>query len=277
MKSRKYRCTASAPLLAVALAVSGVAFAASGTNHAKPGAGKPHGHDRDPRTSPRRSSSGSSTPRRCRRRGFKVKLKGNIGSSEIVDKALTSHQLDMYPEYTGTILSELAHQTKNPSNANDAYNKAKKFEQTRGFTLLNKTPFFDSDAIGVLKSYAPEEPAEVDRRPQEARQEVQGRRAARVPHPLHRARRAEAGLRRRADVRAARRDRARLHGDRQRQDQRRRRVHDRRAAGVGQVHAAQGPEVHLRLPERRAGRVAEGASRPRARRSPRRSTRSAPS
>ncbi len=152
MKSGKFLYYLAA-LIAVALAASGVAFAASGTNHAKPGAGKPSvtiGY----KNFPEEVILGQLYAQALKAQGFKVTLKGNIGSSEIVDKALTSHQLDMYPEYTGTILSELAHQTKNPSNANDAYAKAKKFEETRGFTLLNKTPFFDSDAIGVPKAYA---------------------------------------------------------------------------------------------------------------------------
>ena len=60
----------------------------------------------------------------------------------------------MYPEYTGVILSELAHQTKRPSDADAAYAAAKKFEEGRGFTLLDKTPFFDSDALAVKPPYA---------------------------------------------------------------------------------------------------------------------------
>ena len=60
----------------------------------------------------------------------------------------------MYPEYTGVILSELAHQTKRPSDANAAYDAAKAFEEKRGFTLLDKTPFFDSDALAVKPDYA---------------------------------------------------------------------------------------------------------------------------
>jgi osmoprotectant transport system substrate-binding protein len=89
-----------------------------------------------------------------RAKGFKVNVKSNIGSSEIIDKALTSGSLDVYPEYTGVILSELAHQTKRPSDANAAYDAAKKFEEGRGFTVLDKTPFFDSDALAVKPAYA---------------------------------------------------------------------------------------------------------------------------
>jgi osmoprotectant transport system substrate-binding protein len=89
-----------------------------------------------------------------RAKGYTVKVKSNIGSSEIIDKALTSGKLDFYPEYTGVILSELAHQKKRPANPDEAYDAAKKFEEGRGFTMLDKTPFFDSDAIAVKPDYA---------------------------------------------------------------------------------------------------------------------------
>jgi osmoprotectant transport system substrate-binding protein len=89
-----------------------------------------------------------------RAKGFTVKIKSNIGSSEIIDKALTSGKLDLYPEYTGVILSELAHEKQRPANPDEAYAAAKKFEEGRGFTLLDKTPFFDSDAIAVKPDFA---------------------------------------------------------------------------------------------------------------------------
>src|SRR5436305_12447535 len=41
-------------------------------------------------------------------KGYTVKVKSNIGSSEITDKALTSGQIDLYPEYTGVIATEPA-------------------------------------------------------------------------------------------------------------------------------------------------------------------------
>jgi osmoprotectant transport system substrate-binding protein len=87
-------------------------------------------------------------------KGYTVHLKGNIGSSEVIDKALTSGKIDAYPEYTGTILSVLAHQTKVPTSANETYAQAKAFEEKRGYTLTAQTPFEDKDAIGVTKAYA---------------------------------------------------------------------------------------------------------------------------
>src|SRR5580700_6118659 len=45
-------------------------------------------------------------------KGYKVALKENVGSTEIIYKALSTGQIDMYPEYTGILLSAIANQTK---------------------------------------------------------------------------------------------------------------------------------------------------------------------
>jgi osmoprotectant transport system substrate-binding protein len=86
--------------------------------------------------------------------GFRVRLKSDIGSSEIVDRALTAGSLDMYPEYIGVVLSELAGRRQRPPSAAVAYKNAKSFEESRGFTLLAMTPFSDSNALAVAPSYA---------------------------------------------------------------------------------------------------------------------------
>jgi osmoprotectant transport system substrate-binding protein len=87
-------------------------------------------------------------------KGFTVPLKNNIGSTEVIDKALTSGQIDVYPEYTGEILATVAHQTKRPGSADQAYAAAKAFQEKRGFTLLDKTPFFNTDALAVKPQFA---------------------------------------------------------------------------------------------------------------------------
>jgi osmoprotectant transport system substrate-binding protein len=92
--------------------------------------------------------------RTLEKNGFQVRLKPDIGSSEIIDKALTAGSLDMYPEYTGVLLSEIARDTRRPPSAQAAYQRAKKFEEGRGFTLLRMTPFSDSNALAVLPGYA---------------------------------------------------------------------------------------------------------------------------
>jgi osmoprotectant transport system substrate-binding protein len=87
-------------------------------------------------------------------KGYKVTVKENVGSSTIIYKALTSGQIDMYPEYTGTLLSAVANQTKEPASAEAAYQEAKAFVEKDGLTLLSYTPFYDSDALATLPSYA---------------------------------------------------------------------------------------------------------------------------
>jgi osmoprotectant transport system substrate-binding protein len=92
--------------------------------------------------------------RTLRKAGFRVVLKSDIGSSEIIDKALTAGSLDMYPEYTGVLLSEIAGDRRRPATAAQAYDRAKAFEEKRGFTLLGRTPFSDSNALAVLPTFA---------------------------------------------------------------------------------------------------------------------------
>jgi osmoprotectant transport system substrate-binding protein len=88
-------------------------------------------------------------------KGYTVNLKGNIGSSEVVDKALTSGKIDMYPEYMEVIVTVLAGEEKNrPKSAQEAYDRAKAFENKRGFELLDKTPFFNADALAVKPEFA---------------------------------------------------------------------------------------------------------------------------
>ncbi len=86
--------------------------------------------------------------------GIRVRLKSDIGSSEIVDRALTAGSLDMYPEYTGTLLSEVAGVRKRPRSAEEAYDGAKRFSEKRGFTLLAMTPFSDSNALAVTPTFS---------------------------------------------------------------------------------------------------------------------------
>ena len=86
--------------------------------------------------------------------GYKVTLKGNIGSSEIIYKALTGGQIQMYPEYTGTLLTAIAGDNKPPNSAAQTYQLADAFVQKHGFKLLNQTPFYDADGLAATKAYA---------------------------------------------------------------------------------------------------------------------------
>jgi osmoprotectant transport system substrate-binding protein len=86
--------------------------------------------------------------------GCKVNYKPNIGATEVVDKALTSGQIDAYPEYTGESVATVFGINKNVTSPQEEYNLAKAAYAKRGQVMSAMTPFFDTDAIGVLKSYA---------------------------------------------------------------------------------------------------------------------------
>jgi osmoprotectant transport system substrate-binding protein len=86
-------------------------------------------------------------------KGYPVKYAGSLGSSELADKAITSGKINLLPEYTGVIVLDIAHQ-KSPKTAAATYTAAKKFEATRGLTLLKATPFYDTDTFTILTSTA---------------------------------------------------------------------------------------------------------------------------
>ena len=87
-------------------------------------------------------------------KGYKVTLVENVGSSEIIWKSLMAGHIDMYPEYTGTLLSAVAEQTKEPASAEAAYEESRAFLAKHGYTMLNITPFYDSDALATTPQYA---------------------------------------------------------------------------------------------------------------------------
>ena len=89
-----------------------------------------------------------------RAKGFRVSLKDNIGTSEIVDRVLTGGGIDMYPEYTGVIVQELAQQKRRPRSAEETYRRALAFERQRGATLFRRSPGQNVLANGVLPGFA---------------------------------------------------------------------------------------------------------------------------
>jgi osmoprotectant transport system substrate-binding protein len=89
-----------------------------------------------------------------RAHGIPVELKSDIGSSEIVDQAMQIGSLDMYPEYTGVLLSEIAGVSRRPPSAEATFTAAQTFERTRGYDLLTMTPFSNSNALAVTHKTA---------------------------------------------------------------------------------------------------------------------------
>jgi osmoprotectant transport system substrate-binding protein len=89
-------------------------------------------------------------------KGYKVTLKENIGSTEIIDKALTSNEIDGYPEYTGVSLSVVAKNDKLTKSPEETAQLVKEFYEGRGQVVSDPTPFQDTDAIATTKEFATE-------------------------------------------------------------------------------------------------------------------------
>lgn len=99
-------------------------------------------------------------------KGFTVHLIQNIGPTETVDPMLLRGQIDLYPEYTGVIVSTLANinlatpggavanAPGPPTSAKQTYEQAAQFEDRRGFKLLEPTPFQDADRVATLPAFA---------------------------------------------------------------------------------------------------------------------------
>jgi osmoprotectant transport system substrate-binding protein len=87
-------------------------------------------------------------------KGYTVNLKKNIGATEIIDKALTSGEIDGYPEYLGVAVAVVARKDIIPKSAQETYELAKEFYEGRGQVISEQTPFFDVDAIATTKEFA---------------------------------------------------------------------------------------------------------------------------
>ncbi len=89
-----------------------------------------------------------------RAKGYAVNLKPNIGASDVVAREMGDGTIDGYPEYTGTILSVLAKDSRRPANAAQAYARAASYEHGRGAALLAMAPAEDTDVLVTTPAYA---------------------------------------------------------------------------------------------------------------------------
>jgi osmoprotectant transport system substrate-binding protein len=87
-------------------------------------------------------------------KGFSVTNKGSLGSTELIQTALTSGKINFYPEYTGVIVQVVFHHNFSPNSAAATTKLARKLEAAKGFTVLNATPFFDTDVVAVTNATA---------------------------------------------------------------------------------------------------------------------------
>ena len=147
-------------MLALGLAVIVAACGSSSSSNksastpsGKPGAGKPAVTIGD-KNFTEQFILGQLYAQALQAKGFKVNVKSDIGSSELIDKSLTSGQINGYPEYSGIVLTAIAHDNKAYASPQATYAAVTKFENGRGFAVLNMTPFNDVDALATKPPYA---------------------------------------------------------------------------------------------------------------------------
>jgi osmoprotectant transport system substrate-binding protein len=87
-------------------------------------------------------------------KGFKVVNQGSLGATEVIQTALTSGKIDFYPEYTGVIIQDVFHRTFSGNSAAATTALARSLEAAKGFSVLNPTPFSDTDVLVVTNATA---------------------------------------------------------------------------------------------------------------------------
>jgi osmoprotectant transport system substrate-binding protein len=87
-------------------------------------------------------------------RGYKVTLKQNIGSTEVIDGSLQRGEIDGYAEYLGVAATVLARQDVEGKNAQQTYDIARNFYGSRGQSLSGQTRFENVDAIATTVFFA---------------------------------------------------------------------------------------------------------------------------
>jgi osmoprotectant transport system substrate-binding protein len=88
--------------------------------------------------------------------GYTVKTDLNLGDQDVALKAVTTKQIDGYPEYTGTALIAFfgVAADKLPHDPQTAYQDAKQGFAKKGLVAFPPTPFTDSNEVAVTKQTA---------------------------------------------------------------------------------------------------------------------------
>jgi glycine betaine/choline ABC-type transport system substrate-binding protein len=118
-----------------------------------PGAGKPPVTIGDENT-PEQFLLGQLYYQALKAQGFSVSLNQSIGPPEVVKQALATGQLVMYPDYLDTWNTQVAGIARKFRSRSAAYLAGQHYALEHGLTLLNPTPFSNSDAIAVPFIYA---------------------------------------------------------------------------------------------------------------------------
>src|SRR5439155_572301 len=85
--------------------------------------------------------------------GIKVDRKVNLGGTLIAHKALEEKQIDLYPEYTGTMLLVVL-KAEPMTDQKAVYDKVKAEYATKGFVVLNEAPLNNTYNMVVLPETA---------------------------------------------------------------------------------------------------------------------------
>ena len=87
-------------------------------------------------------------------KGIKVRLRKDIGPTEVIDKELQSGRIDAYPEYLGVAVTVAAGQEDAGGSAEETYELAKQFYAGRGQAISAPTAFENVDAIATTQFFA---------------------------------------------------------------------------------------------------------------------------
>jgi osmoprotectant transport system substrate-binding protein len=89
-----------------------------------------------------------------RSQSVNVKLRKDIGPTEVIDKQLQSGAIDAYPEYLGVAVTVAAGGDDAGSTAEETYALAKEFYAGRGQAISEQTAFENVDAIATTQYFA---------------------------------------------------------------------------------------------------------------------------
>ena len=93
--------------------------------------------------------------------GIKTEKKLNLGGTLIAHKALEEKQIDLYPEYTGTILLAVLKQ-ESMTDAKAVYDKVKGEYAAKGLVVLNQAPVNNTYVLVVRQDTADKYKLETD-------------------------------------------------------------------------------------------------------------------
>ena len=100
-------------------------------------------------------------------KGFDVSYKENIGSTELIQKALTSGKITLYPEYVGIAYTVTFKKKTFPASAQATYGTVKRLYAAKGYTVLRDDAVPGRRRRRRAPHHREEVRPEVGRRPEE--------------------------------------------------------------------------------------------------------------